>query len=142
MAVRRFDIPAGVLEDVITAFERATGFDVTLAREEMRNLRGVVQGGAVAALIDVGMATAASGGNYDTRTRPMVTLEMKINYLAPATGDRLTCIADVVSAGSRTAVVRCEVHNDKGKVCAAGLGTFMTRRVHETDPAGMAPPKG
>jgi uncharacterized protein (TIGR00369 family) len=111
-------------------------------RDEMRNLRGVVQGGAVAALIDVGMATAASGGNYDNRKRPMVTLEMKINYLAPATGDRLTCIADVVSAGSRTAVVRCEVHTDKGKVCAAGLGTFMTRRVHETDPAGMAPPKG
>ena len=72
-------------------------------REEMRNLRGVVQGGAVAALIDVGMATAASGGNYDTRLRPMVTLEMKINYLAPATGERLTCVSDVISAGSRTA---------------------------------------
>jgi uncharacterized protein (TIGR00369 family) len=111
-------------------------------REEMRNLRGVVQGGAVAALIDVGMATAASGGNYDTRKRPMVTLEMKINYLAPATGDRLTCVSDVVSAGSRTAVVRCEVLTDQGKVCAAGLGTFMTRRVHATDPEGMAPPKG
>jgi uncharacterized protein (TIGR00369 family) len=111
-------------------------------REEMRNLRGVVQGGAVAALIDVGMATAASGGNYDTRKRPMVTLEMKINYLAPATGDRLTCIADVISAGARTAVVRCEVRNDRGDVCAAGLGTFMTRRVHATDPDGMAPPKG
>lgn len=111
-------------------------------REEMRNLRGVVQGGALAALIDVGMATAASGGNYDTRLRPMVTLEMKINYLAPATGDRLTCIADVVSAGSRTAVVRCEIHTDKGKVCAAALGTFMTRRVHKTDPQHMAPAAG
>ena len=111
-------------------------------REEMRNLRGVVQGGAVAALIDVGMATAASGGNYDTRLRPMVTLEMKINYLAPATGNRLTCVSDVVSAGSRTAVVRCEVHTDQGVVCAAGLGTFMTRRVHETDPQNMAPPTG
>lgn len=111
-------------------------------KDEMRNLRGVVQGGAVAALIDVGMATAASGGNYDNRRRPMVTLEMKINYLAPATGDRLTCISEVVSAGSRTAVVRCEVHTDQGKVCAAGLGTFMTRRVHATDPAGMAPPAG
>jgi len=67
---------------------------------------------------------------------------MKINYLAPATGDRLTCISDVVSAGSRTAVVRCEVVNDQGKVCAAGLGTFMTRRVHESDPKDMPPPKG
>ena len=111
-------------------------------REEMRNLRGVVQGGAVAALIDVGMATAASGGNYDTRLRPMVTLEMKINYLAPATGERLTCVSDVISAGSRTAVVRCEVLTGEGKVCAAALGTFMTRRVHATDPAHLTPPSG
>ncbi|MFT5446129.1 MAG: hypothetical protein ACI9DC_001291 [Gammaproteobacteria bacterium] len=111
-------------------------------REEMRNLRGVVQGGAVAALIDVGMATAASGGNYDTRLRPMVTLEMKINYLAPATGERLTCVSDVISAGSRTAVVRCEVLTGEGKVCAAALGTFMTRRIHKTDPAHLTPPKG
>jgi acyl-coenzyme A thioesterase PaaI-like protein len=48
----------------------------------------------------------------------------------------------VISAGARTAVVRCEVRNDRGDVCAAGLGTFMTRRVHATDPDGMAPPKG
>jgi len=50
----------------------------------------VFRGSAVAALIDVGMATAASGGNYDTHLRPMVTLETKINYLAPATGEHLT----------------------------------------------------
>ena len=129
----------GVEYEVMEPDHSVVGMPV---REEMRNLRGVVQGGAVAALIDVGMATAASGGNYDTRLRPMVTLEMKINYLAPATGDRLTCVSDVVSAGSRTSVVRCEVRNEKGVVCACGLGTFMTRRVHATDPAGMAPPKG
>ncbi len=129
----------GVEYEVMEERRAVVGMPV---REEMRNLRGVVQGGAVAALIDVGMATAASGGNYDTRLRPMVTLEMKINYLAPATGDRLTCICDVVSAGSRTAVVRCEVHTAEGKVCAAALGTFMTRRVHKTDPQHMAPPAG
>ncbi|MFT5174575.1 MAG: hypothetical protein ACI8W7_002762 [Gammaproteobacteria bacterium] len=129
----------GVEYEVMQERHAVVGMPV---RDEMRNLRGVVQGGAVAALIDVGMATAASGGNYDTRLRPMVTLEMKINYLAPATGERLTCVSDVVSAGSRTAVVRCEVHTDAGKVCAAALGTFMTRRVHKSDPENMAPPAG
>ena len=111
-------------------------------RDEMRNPRGVVQGGAVAALLDVGMSTAASGGNYQTRKRALVTLEMKINYLAPATGDRLTCTSEVVNAGSRTVVVRSEIVTDQGKVCAVGLGTFMTRRVHATDPEGVTPPKG
>ena len=28
-----------------------------------------------------------------------------------------------------------------GLIVATGLGTFMTRRVHKTDPDGMAPPK-
>jgi len=129
----------GVEYEVMEEQRAVVGMTV---REEMRNLRGVVQGGAVAALIDVGLATAASGGNYDTRLRPMVTLEMKINYLAPAKGERLTCIADVVSAGSRTAVVRCEVHTAAGKVCAPALGTFMTRRAPETDLKTMAAPAG
>ncbi len=109
--------------------------------DDMRNQRGVAQGGVVAALVDIAMATAAAGGNYDTRKRPMVTLEMKINYLAGAIGDTLTATADVVRAGSRTSAVRCEVHTDKGDVCAAGLGTFILRRVHAKDPPGLKQPE-
>lgn len=108
--------------------------------DDMRNLRDVVQGGVIAALVDITMATAACGGNYDTRMRPMATLELKVNYTAAATGDRLTATADVIRAGARTSVVRCEVQRGDGEVCAAGLGTFITRRVHETDPDDMAPP--
>jgi len=63
------------------------GLNIT---DDMRNLRGVVQGGVIAALVDISMATAACGGNYDTRMRPMATLELKVNYTAPAKGDRLT----------------------------------------------------
>ncbi|MGI9520438.1 MAG: PaaI family thioesterase [Hyphomicrobiaceae bacterium] len=107
--------------------------------DEMRNLRGVVQGGVIAALIDVAMATAAAGGNYDTRRRPLATLEMKVNYLAAATGNRLTAVADVVRAGSRTSVTRCDVFFGESEICAAGLGTFMVRRVHPTDPSNMLP---
>ena len=67
-------------------------------RDDMRNLRDVVQGGVIAALVDVSMATAACGGNYDTRMRPMATMELKVNYTAAATGNRLTATADVISA--------------------------------------------
>jgi uncharacterized protein (TIGR00369 family) len=111
-------------------------------RDDMRNMRGVVQGGVLASLLDVAMATAAAGGNYDTRKRPMATLELKINYLAAATGNKLTARADVIRAGSRTSAVRCEIYDDSGEICAAGLGTFMTRRLHPTDPAGLTPPAG
>lgn len=110
--------------------------------DEMRNQRGVVQGGVIASVIDVAMGTAAAGGNYDTRKRPLATLELKVNYLAAATGDRLTAKADVVRAGSRTIVVRCDVFRGDGELCATGLGTFITRRVHATDPDAMPPPAG
>lgn len=129
----------GVEYEVMEDGHAVVGLTLT---DDMRNLRGVAQGGIVAALIDIAMATAAAGGNYDTRKRPMATLEMKVNYVAAANGPRLTATADVVRAGSRTSVVRCEVADNAGETCAAGLGTFMTRRVHPTDPKGMAAPKG
>ena len=129
----------GVEYEVMEDGHAVVGLNIT---DDMRNLRGVVQGGVIAALIDIAMATAAAGGNYDTRLRPMATLEMKVNYLAAATGERLTGKADVLRAGSRTSAVRCEIFDGKGEICAAGLGTFMTRRVHATDPKGMAPPAG
>ena len=37
-AVRRFDIPAGPLEQAVQAFEQATGWTVTLSAEGMRAL--------------------------------------------------------------------------------------------------------
>jgi len=129
----------GVEYEVIGDGHAVVGINIT---DDMRNPRGVVQGGVIAALADIAMATAAASGDYKTRKRPMATLEMKINYLAAATGDRLTSTADVVRAGSRTAVLRCEVHSDKGDVVAVGLGTFMTRRVHTTDPKDMPPAAG
>ena len=102
--------------------------------DDKRNIRGVAHGGIVASLVDIAMGTAASGGTYQTRTRLVVTLEMKVNYLAPAVGRELVATADVVYLGRRTIVVRCEVATDAGTVCAVGLGTFITRQPHENDP--------
>jgi uncharacterized protein (TIGR00369 family) len=65
-----------------------------------------------------------------------VTLEMKVNYLAPARGDMLIATADTVREGSRTAVVRCDVVTDRGELCATGLGTFITRHPHPNDRKG------
>jgi uncharacterized protein (TIGR00369 family) len=103
------------------------------------NVRGVGHGGVVASLIDIAMGTAAGGGNYDTRKRLVATQELKVNYLAPAKGARLTARADNVRAGRRAIVVRCDVTTDLGVLCATALGTFMTRRVASGDPARFQP---
>ena len=49
----------GVDYEVMEDGHAVVGLTVT---DDMRNPRGVVQGGVVAALIDVAMATAAAGG--------------------------------------------------------------------------------
>lgn len=101
--------------------------------EDKVNVRDVAHGGVVASLVDVAMGTAAAGGNYGTRKRYTVTLELKVNYLAPARGKKLTAEAKVVRGGSRTFVVECRVHTDEGVECAMALGTFITRRRTEDD---------
>jgi uncharacterized protein (TIGR00369 family) len=106
--------------------------------EDKRNVRDVAHGGIVASLIDVAMGTAAAGGNYSTRQRYVVTLELKVNYLAPARGSKLTATAKVVKGGARTFVVECRVMTDLGEECAMALGTFITRRRTEEDAAREA----
>ena len=106
--------------------------------EDKRNVRDVAHGGIVASLIDVAMGTAAAGGNYSTRQRYVVTLELKVNYLAPARGSKLTATAKVVKGGARTFVVECRVVTDSGEECAMALGTFITRRRTEEDAAREA----
>ena len=103
------------------------------------NVRGVGHGGVVASLVDVAMGTAAGGGNYDTRKRLVATQELKVNYLAAATGARMTATAKVIRAGSRSIVVSCDVVTDTGVHCATALGTFMTRRVGAGDPDRFQP---
>ena len=106
--------------------------------EDKRNVRDVAHGGIVASLIDVAMGTAAAGGNYSTWQRYVVTLELKVNYLAPARGSKLTATAKVVKGGARTFVVECRVMTDLGEECAMALGTFITRRRTEEDAAREA----
>jgi uncharacterized protein (TIGR00369 family) len=103
------------------------------------NVRGVGHGGVVASLVDVAMGTAAGGGNYDTRKRLVATQELKVNYLAAATGARMTATAKVIRAGNRSIVVSCDVLTDTGVHCATALGTFMTRRVSAGDPDRFQP---
>ena len=103
--------------------------------EDKRNVRDVAHGGVVASLMDIAMGTAAAGGNYETRKRYVVTLELKVNYLAPARGNKLTAEAKVIRGGGRTYVVEGRVVTDLGEECAAALGTFMTRRRTEDDAA-------
>ena len=85
------------------------------------NPYGIVHGGLLFTLIDYAMGGALTstleGGQRCT------TLEIKINYLAPATEGDVTAAAWVVSKGGRIAVMEGKVTAGE-KLLAVATGTF------------------
>jgi uncharacterized protein (TIGR00369 family) len=81
---------------------------VTKRPELLQNM-GYFHGGCIAFLVDNATAIAAS-----TLLRPgqlVLTSEFKLNYLAPARGEKLLCRARVVKPGRSTTVASADVYS-------------------------------
>jgi uncharacterized protein (TIGR00369 family) len=81
-------------------------------RPEIAQQHGYVHAGVVAAVVD-------SAGGYAAfslfpATASVLTVEYKLNLLAPAAGDRLVAEGFVVKPGKTLAVTRGEVHAERG----------------------------
>lgn len=84
--------------------------------------QGSVHGGILAYLADNALAFAGGSLFGDA-----VTVELKINFLKPARGERLRVVADVVGSGEAQAVCRCDIFCDAeagAVLCAAAQGTI------------------
>ena len=84
---------------------------------------GRVQGGIVVTLADYAFYRAV---------RPLLkpgegatTIELKINFLAPAEKGELTATANIISQGRRVIVGEMEVKDQDGRLIAQGLGTYL-----------------
>ena len=91
-------------------------------REHHRQIHNVMHGGVIAALADTAAAIAA----YTVVPRGMevVTIELKINYLLPVGGGKVTAEGKVLRAGRNFIVVECDVRNHEGSLAAKALMTF------------------
>ena len=85
------------------------------------NPNAVVHGGVIFTMADTGMGAALS---------PMLspdqfcaTIEIKINYFAPARGGTLTCVSTVINRGKRIANIDAEIHCDDQCIARAN-GNF------------------
>ena len=88
--------------EALTAADGASCIELTIL-EEQKNLFGIVHGGILAALLD-----AACGVALATLLKPgetLVTLDLRINYLAPVTTGTLTASA---TCGTSANVPACE----------------------------------
>ena len=95
-------------------------------RPELLQQNGLFHGGVIAYLID-NATTAAAGSVIDRTKRSVITAEYKINLIAPSTGDRLTCRAEVVKPGRTLTVVDAKVFsriNGEEKLTAVALATI------------------
>lgn len=99
-------------------------FALTVRPEHM-NPHGVVHGGVVYTLVDFAM-----GGALTSLLEPgerCATLEVKINYLAPALSGELRAEASVVSRSRRVAVLEARVYGDGAQLTALATGSFYVR---------------
>ena len=86
------------------------------------NPHGVVHGGVLYTLVDYAM-----GGALTSRLgagERCSTIEIKINYVAPATGGRIVADARVVERTRRISVLEARVNADDGTLLALAIGTF------------------
>ena len=96
------------------------------ARPEFLNANGVIAGSIITGALDSALLQAV-------RTRCAIedfitTLELKVNFLAPAKGERFRCEAVLIRAGGSTGVATAKVIDGTGNYVAAAMGTIFIRR--------------
>ena len=99
--------------------------DVTISldvRDELKQYRGVVHGGAIASVIDTASAFAILT-KIDENER-VTTTDLTIHYLRPITGGRMLARARIVRGGRRRFVVNVELEND-GRLVATAVTGYM-----------------
>ncbi len=95
-----------------------------------------LHGGVISATLDAmgGLAAMAAIGarHMDepvaarlARFGKLGTIDLRIDYLRPATGTRFTARAEVLRLGSRVASTRMEFFDQDGKLLSTGAGAYI-----------------
>ena len=110
------------------------------ADERFTNPVGVLQGGFLAAMADSAMgATSVSYAQREGRKVFSANAEMKVSFLKPVkAGGMLTCVADILSAGTRVAFLEASITDGEGTMVAKATSTYiLTPREPKTGTAGL-----
>jgi uncharacterized protein (TIGR00369 family) len=117
---------ANFIRDLDIRLEKITvgTCESTLAvQERMRQQHGFVHSGVIATMAD---HTAGGAARSVAGTSEVLTVEFKINYLRPATGDLLRCKATVLKAGKSVIVAEALVY------CAKAGEELLVAKLTET----------
>ncbi len=88
-------------------------------RPEAYGSSGNLHGGAIATLIDVACASAASRNSiFEPGKNTLVTADLHVRYLGRPHGDTVYARAKVVRAGRQLIVVECRLVDDEDRLIA------------------------
>jgi len=95
-------------------------------RDDLTQQHGFIQAGIVSSIAD--NAGGYAGFSLMPAGASVLAVEFKINFLAPATGDYLLAVAEVIKPGRTLVITRAEVYawrDGKPTHCAAMQQTLM-----------------
>ena len=92
-------------------------------RPEFMNNSGVMHGGVIATLADE--AVGFSVDIHFKRKQRITTTELKVNYLLPVAGRRLSARCHLVRVGKHLCVGRVDLMDDRKKLVAIATATYM-----------------
>jgi uncharacterized protein (TIGR00369 family) len=103
---------------------------VVPARDDLVQHNGYFHGGLIAGLADI--AGGFAGWSLVAADQGMLTIEYKLNIVAPGMGDQLRAVGEVVSRGRSIIVTRIDVfgmRNTETVLCATSLQTLKVMKL-------------
>ena len=98
-------------------------------RPELKQNMGFAHGGVTATLLDAAAAYAV--GSLAPKGQKLLTVELKINLIAPGAGDRLIAHGRVIKPGRTLTIAESRVMSRSAdgaeKLAASAVGTFIMR---------------
>lgn len=92
---------------------------------ELTQSRKVVHGGVIATLVDA--AVGAALRSNVAKGLGGVTIDLKVNYLRPATGMKLIAKGRIIKQGRSVVVGEAVIENEAGTEIAIGIATYMMK---------------
>ena len=92
-------------------------------RPEHRNSWKAVHGGVLMTMLDIAMSLAA---RLHIQSEPggILTVDMSVNFVSAATGDRIVAEGRVLGGGRSTVFCEAEARDMADKLVAKSMGTF------------------
>jgi len=85
----------------------------------------ILHGGVVAAANILTQLPELSPEIISHSLSRLSTIDLRTDFLRPGRGENFVATAKIIRSGSKVAVARMEMHNEKGDHIAFGTGTYM-----------------